>query len=204
MARAVLAASAAPLAAALAAGFCGARFADPPRRAAAVGLGAGAAAGVAVAVFPVPAEGAAAGAVVAAALAASAAVDLRKAILPNALTLPLLLCGLAAGALGLGAAAMDRAAGAVLGWGVVAAVDLAFRRLRRRSVIGGGDAKLLAAGGAWCGAAALPGILLLAAPAAAAASLVAAAAGRHGPQPFGPWLATAIWIAMTLGRPGLP
>jgi leader peptidase (prepilin peptidase)/N-methyltransferase len=130
-------------------------------------------------------------------------IDLRRWLLPDALTLPLLVAGLAAASLFAAEDLVDRALGAVFGYLVLRLIAVAYRRLRAREGLGGGDAKLLAAGGAWVGLAALPQVIL----AAALAALVAAAALRLGgvrlnagsALPFGPFLALAIWALWLSG-----
>ncbi len=128
-------------------------------------------------------------------LLALACIDRRCHRLPDPLTLPLLLLGLAVctwlGPGDLGA----HAAGAVAGYLGFRLVSLTYRRLRGRDGLGAGDAKLLAAGGAWLGIAALPMLVLLAALATLATALVAARGRLRAEQavPFGPGLAVAIW-----------
>ncbi len=141
-------------------------------------------------------------------LLALAWIDLEWLILPDVLTLPLLLCGLAAtwitvpDSLGEGALA-DSALGAVLGWLVFASVAAGYRALRGRDGLGGGDAKLLAAAGAWLGWQALPQVMLLAAVAAlggaATLRLVRGRAFAGIKLAFGPWLAMAIWLVWLYG-----
>ena len=129
-------------------------------------------------------------------LLALAWIDWRYFILPDVLTLPLLLAGLGVAAGEGRAAALDGALGAALGYGGLWLVGALYRRLRGRDGLGGGDAKLLAAGGAWLGAAALPWVLL----GAAVGGLAIAALTRRGilaptlAVPFGPPLAAAIWL----------
>jgi leader peptidase (prepilin peptidase)/N-methyltransferase len=89
-----------------------------------------------------------------------AIVDLEHQWLPDRLTLPLIPLGLLAAWAGLGPPLAERAAGAVLGWAVLALIALLYRRLRGREGMGGGDPKLLGALGAWVGALQLPAILL--------------------------------------------
>lgn len=128
-------------------------------------------------------------------LLALAWIDLEHFLLPDVLTLPLLLAGLAAAAWQ--GAAMDAALGAACGFLGLTLVGLVYRRLRGHDGLGGGDAKLLAAGGAWLGLAALPGVLV----AAASLGILFALAARRGAisatlaVPFGPPLAAAIWLA---------
>jgi leader peptidase (prepilin peptidase)/N-methyltransferase len=190
---------AAPLGALVAAAVSWARFgAARARTALAAAAAAGLAAGLAT-----PAEGPLVGAAVAAVLAAAAAVDAERRILPDALTLPLIAGGLAAGAAGLGAGFGARTAGAALGFAALAAFAVGFRRARGRDGVGGGDLKLLAAGGAWIGPEPLAFAVAAAAGGAAAAALARRALGRAPPADgevaFGPWLAAAIWAAMALG-----
>jgi leader peptidase (prepilin peptidase)/N-methyltransferase len=89
-----------------------------------------------------------------------AAVDLEHQWLPDKLTLPLLPAGLAVAWLGVGPPLPDRLIGAALGFGVLALIAWAYRRLRGRIGMGGGDPKLLGALGAWLGWQQLPFVLL--------------------------------------------
>jgi leader peptidase (prepilin peptidase)/N-methyltransferase len=131
-------------------------------------------------------------------LLALAWIDIEWLILPDALTLPLLLAGLGATWLTAPEALADAAIGAALGWLVFAAVAAGYRALRKREGLGGGDAKLLAAAGAWLGWQALPDVMLLAAVTALAATAALRLARRQAfngaPLAFGPWLALAIWL----------
>ena len=126
-------------------------------------------------------------------------IDWRCFRLPDPLTLPLLLLGLAdcawlqPGRLG------SHAAGAVAGYAGFRLVALLYRRLRGRDGLGAGDAKLLAAGGAWLGIGALPTLVLLAALATLAMALVRSRGRLRADLavPFGPGLAAAtygLWL----------
>lgn len=127
-------------------------------------------------------------------LAWLSAIDLKRQILPDRLTLPLL----AAGLLLAGEALPERVLAAVLGWAAFAMLSAAYRHTRGRDGLGGGDAKLLAAAGAWVGLEGLPWVVLL----AAAGGLVVVGAlslrrGGWSPDrrlPFGPFLAAALWL----------
>lgn len=129
-------------------------------------------------------------------------IDLRRMILPDVLTLPLIVAGLAA-ALWSPQHLTARTAGAVLGYLSLAGIAFLYRRLRGREGLGGGDPKLFAAAGAWVGASALPSVLFLAACLALAAAAVAIAAGhrlrRNSALPFGPFLALAGWLVYLFG-----
>jgi leader peptidase (prepilin peptidase) / N-methyltransferase len=129
-------------------------------------------------------------------------IDLRRWILPDVLTLPLVLAGLLEAALLAPAALLWRAIGAVLGYLSLAAVAFLYRRLRGRDGLGEGDAKLLAASGAWIGAAALPSVVLAASVGGLVGALLLAAKRRLGAQtalPFGPFLALATWLVWLFG-----
>jgi leader peptidase (prepilin peptidase)/N-methyltransferase len=130
-------------------------------------------------------------------------IDLRCWLLPDTLTLPLIIAGLAAALLFNPDQLLDRALGAALGCLSLIAIAAVYRRLRGREGLGGGDAKLLAASGAWLGAAALPQVILLAALSALAAAgclrLAGIRLGIHSALPFGPFLALATWILWLLG-----
>jgi leader peptidase (prepilin peptidase) / N-methyltransferase len=130
-------------------------------------------------------------------------IDVRRLILPDVLTLPLIVAGLLAAAVLDPDSLAERALGAALGYLALRAVAWAYLRLRGREGLGQGDAKLLAAAGAWLGAVALPQVILVA---ALSALLVAAAlrfSGRtmhaHSALPFGPFLALAIWALWLFG-----
>jgi leader peptidase (prepilin peptidase)/N-methyltransferase len=130
-------------------------------------------------------------------------IDIRRWLLPDALTLPLVIAGLtAAAALDL-ERMTDRALGAALGYLSLRLVALIYRVLRGREGLGGGDAKLLAASGAWVGASALPQLILIAATTALAAAacsrVFGVRLGAHSALPFGPFLAFATWLIWLFG-----
>ena len=126
-------------------------------------------------------------------------IDWDWLLLPDALTLPLVLAGLAATWWLDPGLTTDHAVAAALGYASVQALAMGYRRLRGREGIGAGDAKLLAAIGAWTGLELLPwvvmgaavtGLLLAAAMAARGRAMGAATA-----LPFGTCLAVAGWCA---------
>lgn len=143
------------------------------------------------------------------ALGALSLIDARTQRLPDFLTLPLIPAGIAVNGL-IFSSWWVAIAGAALGYGVLVALELAYRRLRGRDGLGRGDAKLLAAGGAWCGAWLLPLILLAGSASALLYLLLLALLRRRAPDPnqpvpFGPWIAFGIalcWIYRAYG-PGL-
>ncbi|HVB14949.1 MAG TPA: A24 family peptidase [Stellaceae bacterium] len=124
-------------------------------------------------------------------------IDARRWILPDALTLPLIVAGLFEAALFDPDRLLDRALGAVLGYLLLRGVALGYRALHDRDGLGHGDAKLMAAAGAWVGSMALPQVVL----AAALSALVAAGVMRLSERridrlsalAFGPFIALATW-----------
>jgi leader peptidase (prepilin peptidase)/N-methyltransferase len=134
-------------------------------------------------------------------LLALAWIDLKTMRLPDVLTLPLVAAGLINGMLsdaGYPHVLLDRVTAAAVGYLAFRAIALIYQRLRGRDGLGAGDAKLLAAGGAWLGTAMLPYVVMAAALTGIAFVLVRSRGGNanfQSPIPFGPALATAIWIA---------
>lgn len=142
-------------------------------------------------------------------LLALAAVDFRVQLLPDALNAAVLLLGAAMVWTTRPEAWAMHVAGAAIGYGVLWAVETAFRRLRGQDGLGRGDAKLLGALGMWVGALGLPPTLLVASLSGLAAALVMA--WRKGAPvsgqtalAFGPWIALggfAVWLAQGAGVP---
>ncbi|MBB2202583.1 prepilin peptidase [Gluconacetobacter tumulisoli] len=122
-------------------------------------------------------------------------IDLAYFRLPDILTLPLVVAGLAMSAPAGVAAILWHGGAAMMGYGSFRVIALLYRRVRGHDGLGGGDAKLLAAGGAWLGPQALPHIVLV----AALLTLCGAAIAGRGrldrglAVPFGPGLALAMW-----------
>lgn len=125
-------------------------------------------------------------------------IDWRWMLLPDRLTLPLLLAGLLLtwwwqpGSVG------NHAAAAAIGYLALRGVAWCYRVLRGREGMGAGDAKLLGAAGAWLGLTPLPMVVLLAALLGLAAAGLLALSGRRlhagTALPFGPCLAAATWV----------
>jgi len=132
------------------------------------------------------------------------AIDWRTGLLPDILTLPLLLAGLGAAWLFDAAAIWGHVIGAAVGVVGFAILAELYRRLRGRDGLGLGDAKLLGASGAWLGWIALPSVILFAAITGLAVALLRRqsldATSRIA---FGPALALATWIVWLYG-PLLP
>ena len=117
--------------------------------------------------------------------------------LPDSLTIPLALFGLAAGWAGFGPSLELRLIGLALGWATLVLIGFAYRRLRGREGLGGGDPKLLAAIGAWLGAFHLPLVLVGAGLAGIAAVIVLKLRGGEiglaTRLPLGTLMAVAAW-----------
>lgn len=130
-------------------------------------------------------------------------IDARSWLLPDVLTLPLILTGLGAAALLAPETLFGRAFGAALGYASLETLAWIYRKARGGEGLGGGDAKLFAAAGAWVGAGALPSVILVAALAALLAALLLRLAGirlaARSAIPFGPFLALALWLVWLLG-----
>jgi len=131
-------------------------------------------------------------------LLALAWIDWEAGFLPDALTLPLVVSGLALAWWLVPWTLTDRAVGAIVGYLGFRLLATLYRAFRKREGLGQGDAKLLAASGAWLGWQALGNVVLLAALLGLGFALVARARGRSlGPTtalPFGPALAVATFV----------
>ena len=132
-----------------------------------------------------------------------ALIDWRDGVLPNALTLPLLLIGLAVTVWLQPNDWQSHVIGSAAGYLALEAIRLAYRRLRGRDGMGGGDPRLLAALGAWTGWTGLPGIVFIAALATLAVVAILPVTGkpirRDRPLPFGPGLCLAGWLVWLYG-----
>lgn len=142
-------------------------------------------------------------------------VDARTFLLPDGLTLPLIVVGVVHSAwIGTppGSDARDyvvegawSATAAAAGFLFMALIARTFRQLRGIEGLGLGDAKLLAAAGAWLGLLALPSVVLIAAVTALPTTLLVHRLLKGGqplgttPTPFGPYLAGATWIVALYG-----
>ncbi len=160
--------------------------------------------------------------VLGAGLAFITAIDARAFLIPNWLSFPLILAGVAFSAVAnadvgawppqgavtevtfwtsffttpLGASVL----GAGLGYSAFAAIGLWYYAVRGRVGLGMGDAKLLAALGAWLGFLNLPIVTAMAAVGALVAAVAVRASGRPVVEvAFGPFLALSAWIVWLFG-----
>ena len=136
-------------------------------------------------------------------LLALAWIDIRRWLLPDPLTLPLVIAGLVVTAILDPARLTENALGAATGYLSLRVVASLYRVLRGREGLGRGDAKLLAASGAWVGAGALPQVVLGAAVtglfAAGCLQLAGIRLRASSALPFGPFLALATWLVWLFG-----
>ena len=139
-------------------------------------------------------------------LLALAWIDAECLVLPDVLTLPLVLLGLGATLVLDPGDLAGHAVAAVLGYGSFALVAAWYRWRRGRDGMGMGDAKLMAAAGAWVGVPGLAPVMLGGALLGLAFAGVQRLRGRVvgvGTRiPFGPSLAAALWLEwLLLARP---
>lgn len=135
-------------------------------------------------------------------LLALANTDFRTRLLPDLQNAGVLMLGAAMVFLTRPEDWMIHAAGAVIGYGVLWAVETGYRHLRGRDGLGRGDAKLLGAIGMWVGAMGLPLVLLIASLSGIAAALIqswrsGAPIGGATAIAFGPWIALggfSVWL----------
>jgi leader peptidase (prepilin peptidase)/N-methyltransferase len=136
-----------------------------------------------------------------------ALIDAENFWLPDELTIPLIVTGLAATAWIARGWPVEQIVGVVVGFGLLWLMAWLYKRLRGREGLGGGDPFLFAGAGAWVGWTGLPSVLLWAC--AVGFSLVAArlilrrrveATDR---LPFGTFLCVGIWLVWLYGPLGL-
>lgn len=135
-------------------------------------------------------------------LIALALIDYDTQLLPDDIVLPLLWLGLILSLVPVFADPQSAILGAVAGYLSLWTLFQGFRLLTGKEGMGFGDFKLFAMLGAWFGWQALFQIILVSALAGAVLGTLLIASGRQGrgvPLPFGPFLATAGWIALIWG-----
>lgn len=132
------------------------------------------------------------------------AIDVAVYRLPDAITLPLIVSGLAVSYTVLpDQPVIDHAVGASVGFIMFWLLSIGFRRWRGKDGLGLGDAKLTAAAGAWLGWAALPSVILIASLGGlliyAAFAFVRGRTALSAQLAFGGPLALAIWLVWLYG-----
>lgn len=128
-----------------------------------------------------------------------AAIDFEQQLLPDMLTLPLLLLGLLINSAGVFCSPSAAIIGACVGYVSLRLLAEIFFRITGKIGMGQGDFKLYAALGAWLGWRPLPFVILLAATVGLVVSIVLIKTKRMKQDatiPFGPYLALAGWITL--------
>lgn len=131
-------------------------------------------------------------------LAWAATVDFERLILPDVLTLGLVVVGLCLALTNGIEPARPYIIGSIVGYAGLAGIAWLYRLVRKRPGLGLGDAKLFAAAGAWLGWQALPFAILIASSACLAlvgtTAFVRQQPVTRAHVAFGPYLALAIWV----------
>lgn len=139
-------------------------------------------------------------------LIALTGIDIKKHILPDSITLPLLWAGLIANSFGLFTDIQSSLWGAIGGYMSLWTVYWLFKLITGKEGMGYGDFKLLGALGAWLGWQYLPTLILCSSLVGILFGVVIILAKRQGkeiPIAFGPYLATAGWICLFFGQSAL-
>ncbi len=130
-------------------------------------------------------------------------IDLKKQLLPDNITLPLLWFGIFFSFFELFTELKSSIIGAIAGYLILWSVYHLFKLLTKKEGMGFGDFKLLAALGAWMGFSYLPQIILVSSVVGSITGISMLLIGRtkkQQPIPFGPYLAIAGWIALLWGE----
>lgn len=137
------------------------------------------------------------------ALVALTVIDLDHQLLPDSITLPLLWLGLLLSTQNVFTDMQSSIIGAAIGYLTLWSIYWAFKLLTGKEGMGYGDFKLLALFGAWFGWQSLPLIIILSAGVGAVVGIALILFKNHQrqqPIPFGPYLASAGWIALLWGE----
>lgn len=129
-------------------------------------------------------------------------IDIKKQLLPDNITLPLLWAGICLSFFEIFTDLQASVIGAIAGYMILWSVYQLFKLVTKKEGMGFGDFKLLAALGAWIGYSYIPQIILLSAVVGSVIGISMLAVGRTKSQqtiPFGPYLAIAGWVAMLWG-----
>ncbi len=137
------------------------------------------------------------------ALIALSFIDIDKQLLPDSITLPLIWLGLFISIFELYSNTVDSIIGAIAGYLSLWSVYQLFKLFTGKEGMGYGDFKLLAVFGAWLGWQFIPIIVLLSSIVGAVIGISMVIFSKHNrnvPIPFGPYLATAGWLALIWGE----
>ena len=132
-----------------------------------------------------------------------AVIDAEHFWLPDLLTVPLGLVGAVVTILFTDAPYWAPLAGAAIGFGALAFIAWAYKRVRGHEGLGGGDPRLLGAIGAWVGWQGLASVLVWACVAGLSVAAAMLITRRRLPEdqklPFGTFLAIGAWLTWLLG-----
>ncbi len=129
-------------------------------------------------------------------------IDLRKQLLPDTITLPMLWLGLLFSLFSLYVTPYLSILGAILGYIILWIAAWLYKIIRKKEGMGHGDLKMLAMLGAWFGPQMVINILIMAIIFALIASLFLLSLKKittQKPIPFGPFIAVSAWISMMTG-----
>ncbi len=130
-------------------------------------------------------------------------IDIKKQLLPDDITLPLLWSGILLSFFNIFTDLTSSVIGAMAGYMILWSIYQLFKLLTKKEGMGFGDFKLLAALGAWVGFDYLPQIILISSVVGSIIGISMLVIGRtkqQQPIPFGPYLAVAGWIALLWGE----
>ena len=137
------------------------------------------------------------------ALIALTVIDLDHQLLPDSITLPMLWLGLLLSTQTIFTDMQSSIIGAAIGYLSLWSIYWIFKLLTGKEGMGYGDFKLLALFGAWFGWQSLPLIIILSAGVGTVVGVALILFKNHQrqqPIPFGPYLASAGWIALLWGE----
>lgn len=135
-------------------------------------------------------------------LIALSVIDIDHQLLPDAITAPLLWLGLLISVFSVYTDTNSSIIGAIAGYLSLWTIFHVFKIVTGKEGMGRGDFKLFALFGAWLGWQYLPIIILLSSLTGTVigiAMIILAKRDRYTPIPFGPYLATAGWLALLFG-----
>jgi leader peptidase (prepilin peptidase)/N-methyltransferase len=138
-----------------------------------------------------------------ASLVAISFIDLQHQIIPDAISLPGIIAGLAASFLPGDISFLDSLIGVIAGGGSLYLVAVVYERIAGKDGMGGGDIKLLAMIGAWLGWKSLHFIILVSSLAGVVVGvpcLLLAGKGLRVRIPFGPFLALGALLCLFFGH----
>ncbi len=130
-------------------------------------------------------------------------IDIKKQLLPDNITLPLLWAGILLSFFNIFTDLSSSVIGAIAGYMILWSIYQLFKLLTGKEGMGFGDFKLLAALGAWVGFDYLPQIILVSSVVGSIIGISMLIIGRtkkQQPIPFGPYLAVAGWVALLWGE----